>query len=79
MYVINLEFILFGLFLLLFYCVVLHKEVKRCFKYGNTSTKALTVLLILHLIILILLCIYGSFFYNIETGKTTIPTIKYKK
>ena len=39
MYTINPEFIIFALFLLLFYCVVLHKEVKKYFKYGNTGTK----------------------------------------
>lgn len=72
MFVINPEFILFGLFLLLFYYVVLYKEVKRCFKYGNTDAKALVVLSILLLIILVLLCVYGGFFYNIETRQTTI-------
>lgn len=75
MHVINPEFILFALFLLLFYCAVLHKEVKRCFKYGNTDAKALAVLSILLLIILISLCVYGSFFYNIETRQTTIEEL----
>ena len=72
MFVINLEFVIFGLFLLLFYCTVLHKNIKRCFKYGNTGTKVLASLLIFYLIILMLLCMYGSFFYNIETSQTTI-------
>ena len=72
MYTINPKFIIFALFLLLFYCVVLHKEVKKYFKYGNTGTKTLVVLLIFNLIILVLLCVYGGFFYNIETRQTTI-------
>lgn len=75
MFVINPEFILLGLFLLLFYYVVLHRGVKNYFKYGSTSTKVLASLLIFHLIILILLCIYGSFFYNIETRQTTIKEL----
>ena len=72
MFVVNLEFVIFGLFLLLFYYTVLHKNIKRCFKYGNTGTKVLASLLIFYLIILMLLCMYGSFFYNIETRQTTI-------
>lgn len=45
MFVINLEFVIFTLFLLLFYCTVLHKNIKKCFKYGNTGTKVLASLL----------------------------------
>ena len=72
MFVINPEFILFGLFLLLFYYVVLHRDVKNYFKYGSAGEKVTTVLFILLLIILMMLCIYGGFFYNIETRQTTI-------
>lgn len=68
----NLEFVVLFIGFLLIYFMVMHDEVVNYIKNGSKKEKITSIIFLTLWFIFLLLCLYGIFFFNIDSRINTL-------